>query len=154
MTLKFTSTSNFTRKELKGALHPFLMVVLQLIRLEMNKPISVNRSISTFEEHKAIYEREFGDKWPEKITLKSGHLPQVYADGTISPYAHAMDFSVLEEGFDHVKLGKSIQDRIENFSFLQAFFPKETKAYGLGIGKNFIHLDCSIHRVKPAIWTY
>ena len=149
--MPLTETGNFSREELGCRLHPFLLVFLQELRQVTQMCIDITSTIRTFEEHVAIYKKNYPDNWQDKITLRSAHLPQVLENGEISPYCHAVDFSI-----------RGIEDhKTEEFLFrpiiekgINMLFPKESQAYGLGIAKDFIHLDCAPHRTSMAKWGY
>ena len=154
MNLAFNNTQNFTRDEIKADLHPFLMMFLQSIRAQVDVPIKVTRTISGFDEHANIYKSLYKEDWHEHITLGTGHQAQIYPDGSISPYAHAVDFVFLKHHpkFDNIeKMTEFLQQSAE---MLKTWFPKEATAFGLGVGKTKYHLDCALWRNSIATWTY
>lgn len=153
----FTETQNFTREEIGADLHPFLLMSLQYIRTFVNKPIVITRTIATFEEHADVYKKMHRDKWHEKITLGTAHQAQILKDGTISQYAHAVDWvfsgEVFDKYLDEVEISKKLEKMITN-PIIGQMFPREVVSFGLGVGKHKFHLDCAVWRGRIHRWYY
>jgi hypothetical protein len=144
-------SENFTKDEF-GHIEPesLLLTVLERLRVKIgNFPILIASSARTFEQHVDIYkklERQgmLGDlKWHEAIPLNSRHLP---AFGTNT---RAADISAVKgergamksyyTGDDLLPLLKEIEEEMDIF-------------LGIGIGKDFCHID--IGRKQPVTWYY
>lgn len=147
-----TFTKNFTAEELGCTLHPFLLAFLQTWRDVHDAPIYITSSLRTFQEHVDIYKKQYPKNWYEKVTLGSAHLPQVLDEGVISPYCHAVDFAFWNTE-DHRDMAEEIVKFIST-TWIASMFPVEAEAYGLGIAKDFIHLDCAPHRKCRTAWGY
>jgi hypothetical protein len=115
-----------------------LLTILQAVRDEFDSPVVITDSTRTVQQHIDIYKRLYGDEWLDKIPWGSRHLP-AYGRGL-----RAVDFKVKKE--DGFLSGKEVAEVVKRVA------KSITCLIGLGVGKEFIHLD--VDRSVDAEWGY
>ena len=152
-------SKNFALSEFGGVRpDPLLVAALQCLRDDLRRPIKIMNGPRTIEEHIAIYkklsdegklatlENGKGDKsLIDCIPWGSRHLPT-----HDYPCLRAVDFTVHREG-KGMYTGNAIYDIMKPMlEEIREVYPHLHT--GIGIGKEFIHLD--VDRERDTVWRY
>ena len=141
-------SKNFWKSEF-GGINPNadLLRIIQAIRDEVKKPVTITSSTRELADHIRIY-RELGEQghlkepWYDAMPTKSRHLP------TFKTFKlRAIDFKILKEK----KSGKRIYFTGDYLKKLVYQF-KDNISVGVGIGNEYLHLD--VDRKSDVIWRY
>ena len=141
-------SKNFWKSEF-GGVNPNadLLRILQAIRDEVKKPIVITSSTRELADHIRIYKEldeagKLSKPWYEAMPLASRHLPTFKTHKL-----RAVDFKILKGK----KNGKKIYFTGEYLKKLVYQF-KENICVGVGIGKEYLHLD--VDRKSDTVWRY
>ena len=117
--------------------HDDLLFLLQKAREELGQSITITKdggSTRTFKEHFNIYYKRYADDFYKHIPWGSRHLPK-YNTGL-----RAVDIS--SDGVTGKELSYLLKDIADMYNI----------HIGLGVGKNWVHID--VDRKCYATWSY
>ena len=148
-----------------------LLHVVQKLRERIGSPVKITDGARTVEAHIELYKKLHGDAWQDKITWNSKHLcawddPLVVYEGLPYKALCAVDVKCRNDGVDFEKnvdksvdnlwitggrMASIVHEVVKSKSFNELF---PDCFWGVGVGKNFIHLDTGPRRQADAVWAY
>ena len=117
-----------------------LLTLLQATRDAIDCPIKITDSIRTIQDHIEIYKKIYKDDWFEKIPWGSRHLPCWE-----TPNLRAVDIKAKKKDGSYWKGGILAEAVKEEAKTLNIHI-------GLGVGKEFLHID--VDRKQFTTWNY
>jgi hypothetical protein len=129
-----------------------LVKVLQALRDKTGDSITISNGAREIEDHIRIYKdlesqnKLGGKKWYDAIPWGSRHLPTFETSKL-----RAVDIKAVKERGDNGKV-KSFYKGSELYEFLKKIQEDLSLYLGIGVGKEYCHID--VDRTKDTVWYY